>query len=224
MASRGVFDTRQGVKEAGSPAGSRLLHERRQRAERGVSLLETVVTAGLLVAVAGLSMPMLTATRHQQHVTSAARYLAGRIMLARADAARSGAAVGLRFVTRDGRVFFRSYRDGDGDGVRTADIGSGVDLPVGEESAIGDLFEGVRFALGAAVPQVGSTAPVGPDADPVRFGRADILSVTPLGTASSGTLYLRSREGHQVAIRILGATARVQHHAFDHRSGQWRIR
>ena len=215
---------RRAGKEAGSPVGSRFRRVRRQPAARGASLLETVVVAGLFIAVAGLSMPLLTTARHQQHVASAARYLTGRIMLARADAARSGATVGLRFVTRNGQVFFRSFRDGDGDGVRTADIGAGVDLPVGEETAIGDLFKGVRFALGAAVPQVGSSGPAGADADPVRFGSSDILSVTPLGTASSGTLYLRSREGHQVAIRVLGGTARVQHHVFDYTAGRWRIR
>ena len=219
-----TFVTRHGEREAGSPAGSRLPGARRRPAERGASLLETVVAAGLLVSVAGLSMPMLTAARHQHLVASAARYLAGRIMLARAEAVRSGSAVGLRFVNRDGRIFFRPYRDGDGDGVRTSDIGSGVDHPLGEETAIGDLFDGVHFALGAAVPQVGSTGPAGTDADPVRFGVADTLSLTPFGTASSGTLYLRSREGHQVALRVLGATARVQHHVFDFRAGRWRIR
>ncbi len=204
--------------------GSRLWRTRRGSAERGASLIEAVVTAGLFVAVAGMSVPMVTAARHEQRAASAARYLAGRVVLARADAARTGAAVGLRFDTREGRVFFRAYRDGDGDGVRTADILNGVDRPVGDETAIGDLFEGVRFNLGAAVPQVGSTTPAGADADPVRFGAADILSVTPLGTASSGTLYLRSREGHQAALRVLGATARVQHHVFDFREGRWRIR
>ena len=183
-----------------------------------------VVAAGLFVTVAGLSMPMLTVARHQQQVASAARYLGGRIMLARADAARSGATVGLQFVNRDGQVVFRPYRDGDEDGVRTADIGSGVDRPVGEEIAIGDLFEGVRFSLSAAVPEVGSTAAAGDGADPVRLGVADILSVTPLGTATSGTLYLRSREGHQVALRVLGATGRVQHHTYDFQTGRWRIR
>lgn len=219
-----MFVTSRVGKEAGSPAGSRLRVARHRPFERGASLLEAVVTAGLFVAVAGLSMPLLTSARHQQQVTSAARYLAGRIMLARADAARSGATVGLRFVTREGRVFLRSYRDGDGDGVRTADIAGGVDRPVGEETAIGDLFEGVRFALSASVPQVGSTTPAGAGADPVRLGASDILSMTPLGTASSGTLYLRSREGHQVAIRVLGATARVQYHVFDFAAGRWRIR
>ena len=36
------------------------------------------------------------------------------------------------------------------------------------------------------------------------------MSFTPLGTASSGTLYLRGRDGSEYAVRVLGATGRTR--------------
>ena len=203
------------------PAGTPAL---RQPHERGATLLETVLAACIFVVVVGMAVPLVMAARHEQRLQAAASYLTGRIMLARADAARKGMAIGLRFVTRSGGVGFRSYLDGNGNGVRTADIRSGLDPPLETEMRIGELFGGVRFALSPVVPALGATRPAGAGADPIRLGASDILTVTPLGTATSGTLYLRNREGHQAAVRVLGATARVQIHRFDFQTRRWTAR
>ena len=192
--------------------------------ERGATLVETVIAAGIVVAAVGISLPLLTAGRHEQRVIDAARFIGGRIMLARAGAARRGASVGIRFTAGANGIVFRSHLDTNGNGVRTADIVRGVDVPLDAAVRIGDRFAGVHFGLSPAVPAIGATTPAGPGADPVRLGAGDLLSVTPLGTATSGTLYLRSREGHQAAVRILGATARVQIQQFDFPAGRWRIR
>jgi len=37
-----------------------------------------------------------------------------------------------------------------------------------------------------------------------------LLSFTPVGTASSRTLYVRGRDGSQYAVRVLGATGRTR--------------
>lgn len=190
--------------------------------ECGATLFETVVATGIIVIAAGVSVPLVNANLQEQRVIDAARYMSGRFMLARASAARQGRSVGMRFTT-DARGFrFRTYVDMNGNGIRTSDIAGGIDLPVDEETRIGDHFKGVRFELGAATPPIGATASAGTGADPVRLGASDILAVTPLGTSTSGTLYVRSREGHQAAVRILGATARARVHQFDLRTGTWR--
>ena len=192
--------------------------------ERGATLVETVVAAGIVVLTVGISVPLLSTGRHERQVIDAARFISGRIMLARASAARRGAAVGIRFTSGTNGVRFRSFVDTNGNGIRTSDITAGVDLPIDVEASLGEHVNGVRFGLSPAAPAIGATTPAGSGADPIRLGAGDILSVTPLGTATSGTLYLRSREGHQVAVRILGATARVQIHQFDFQTGDWRIR
>ena len=192
--------------------------------ERGATLVETAVATGVFVVVVGISVPLLTTGRHEQRVIDAARFMSGRFMLARASAARRGASVGIRFEADTDGVRFRTYVDTNGNGVRTSDITGGVDLPIEEETRLGDRFNGVRFELSPVTPAIGAAAPAGTGADPIRFGASDILSVTPLGTATSGTLYLRSREGHQAAVRILGATARARIHQYDFRAGRWRAR
>ena len=192
--------------------------------ERGATLVETVVAAGIVVVAVGISVPLAITGRHEQSAIDAARFVSGRIMLARATAAQRGAAVGLRFEDGANGVAFRSYVDMNGNGVRTSDITSGVDLPIDTETRLADHFNGVRFELSPAAPPIGAATPAGTGADAVQLGAGDILSVSPFGTATSGTLYLRSRAGHQSAVRILGATARVQVHQFDFRAGSWRLR
>lgn len=189
--------------------------------DRGATLAETLVATGIVVVAVGISVPFVTTGRHEQHVMNAARHVAGRIVLARAGAARRGATIGIRFTRNGERVALRSYVDGNGNGVRAVDIGNGIDTPIETETSLGDRFGGVRFELSPAAPAIGSSTPAGAGADPVNLGGSDILSLTPLGTATSGTLYLRSREGHQAAVRVLGATARVQVFHFDFQTGRW---
>ena len=45
--------------------------------------------------------------------------------------------------------------------------------------------------------------------NPVRLGGSNLLSFTPLGTATAGTVYVRGT-GLQLAIRIFGATGRTR--------------
>ena len=171
-----------------------------------------------------MAVPQLVTGRHEQQLLSAARYMRSRIMLARAEAAAAGAATGFLFVREDDAFMFRRYVDMNGDGVRTIDVVSGVDQPLGTGTRIGDLFAGVRFGLSPAVPPIGSRDAAGGGADPIRFGRSDILTLTPLGTATPGTLYLRSDRGPQAAVRVFGTTARVRLFTFDFASAQWRAR
>ncbi len=192
--------------------------------DRGATLAETLIGTGIVVVAVGISVPLVMTGRHEQRVMNAARHVGGQIMLARAGAARRGAAVGIRFTGVGYGVAFRSYVDGNGNGVRTVDIERGIDTPVGVATRLGDRFAGVRFELSPAAPAIGDSTPAGSGADPVHLGASDILSLTPLGTATSGTLYLRSREGHQAAVRVLGATGRVQIFQFDFQAGRWRPR
>jgi hypothetical protein len=79
----------------------------------------------------------------------------------------------------------------------------------------------MSFAIGASVAPVGTDAPAGLHADAVRLGASDLLSFSPFGTATSGTVYLRSRGGRQYAVRILGATGRVRVLEYSHETGKW---
>jgi hypothetical protein len=55
----------------------------------------------------------------------------------------------------------------------------------------------------------------------LRIGATPLLSLSPLGTATSGTLYIRGRDGTRMGVRILGATGRTRLLRYDPRSGAW---
>ena len=45
--------------------------------------------------------------------------------------------------------------------------------------------------------------------DPIQFGSSDLLSFSPIGTATAGTFYLAG-EGAQAAVRVTPGSARVR--------------
>ena len=84
--------------------------------------------------------------------------------------------------------------------------------------AIAAMFPGADVAVGAAVPSPDGGALHG---GAVQFGASDLVSFTPAGTASSGTVYVRSQGGRQYAVRVAGATGRTRLLRFDAGTGRW---
>ena len=129
---------------------------------------------------------------------------------ARSYAVVHAATTALRFDESGPTVTFQMFVDGDGDGIRTADIAARIDVPVGGASALADLFPGVTIGV---APEVGT--------DAVRIGTSNLLSFTTLGTATSGSIFLLGTDGTQLAIRILGATGRTRLERYDPSTRQW---
>lgn len=204
-----------GVRGAGSTRGAP------GAADRGMTLVDAVVSLGVVTVLAGAAVPFFAAAREGPEVMAAARYLAAQAMLARSRALQHGAAVGLRFERDDDGFRFAMHVDGDGDGIRRADALSGVDRRLGAAERLREVYPRVRFELDPELPPVASSAPAGANADPVRFGSGDTLTFSPLGTATSGSLYLRGQAGSQCALRVLGATGRIRLLCFDRAAGAW---
>jgi glutamate synthase domain-containing protein 3 len=57
--------------------------------------------------------------------------------------------------------------------------------------------------------------------DPVKLGASNLLSFTPLGTSTSGSVFVRGRDGSQFAVRVLGATGRARVLRYVPHSGEW---
>jgi hypothetical protein len=162
--------------------------------------------------LAAAVVPSSLATMERSRATTATRYLAGRMSLARAEAVKRSAYVGLRFEEdQSAGIAFRTFVDGNRDGVRTRDIASGVDVPIEMPIRLSDLFPGVAIALSDRS---------GPR-DPVQVGSSNILSFAPVGTATSGTVYIRGRDGTQLGVRVLGATGRTRILRYEPRTDRW---
>lgn len=179
------------------------------RHRNGFTLVEIMFVLGVSATLAGIAVAQTTVTLDRSRALGATRFLAGRMGLARAQAVARSATVALRFEEGPDGVTFATYQDGNGNGVRTADIQAGVDRMTEAPMSLADLYPGVAIALDAVSGTGG----------PVQIGSSRLLSFTSLGTATSGTIYVRGRDGSQYAVRVLGATAKTRVLRFDASSG-----
>ena len=187
--------------------------------DAGITLVELAVALTIVTMLAALSAPLVAHAIDEGRARHAAGFLASRLRLARQRAVTSSASVGLVFDRVGSAWTFRVCEDRNGNGIRRAEIDAGVDRcpegPYWPET----MFAGVRVAVDAALP--------GPDgeagsADPVRFGASDIASFSPLGSCTSGSVYLRSARDAQYLVRVAGVTGRTRILRFDPVGSTWR--
>lgn len=166
-----------------------------------------LLLAGLL---AGTAVPGTAGARRRAEARGAARLLVTRMRLARVQAVTRGASVALRISAGPNGPVMAAFADGNGNGVRQADILAGLDPRIDADVAIADLF-----------PRVGPGSADGTPPEPQPPGTFDLFSFSPVGTASSGTVYLQAGPTAQVAVRVLGATARVRVLERHPLTGRW---
>jgi len=176
--------------------------------DTGFSLLEMVAVLALIMITIGIAAPALKAYSVESHLLGAGRVFKWEFLKARSIAIRSGVQTAIRFeVATDGRDEYSTYSDGNGNGVLAAEIASGVDHRVSGPLPLSGNAPGVRVGIlpGLRGPD---GEPLDP-ADPIKFGRSNMLSFSPLGTATPGTFYLAG-EGVQAAVRVTPASSRVR--------------
>ena len=189
--------------------------------DRGFSLVEALVVLAIVLVMAAVAIPPFRAHFAEAHLVGAGQQFKSQFRLACSAAIRSAAYTAIRFERRDdGSVWYAVYQDGDDDGVRSADIRSGRDRRVSGPFPLWGGLPGVRVGINPGIPALpperGELS-----GDPVRFGSSDMLSFSPLGTATPGTFYLAGDAG-QAAVRVTGGSARVRLMVW--RSGRWRER
>lgn len=159
-----------------------------------------------------MAVPQALVSLDHSRGAVAVRYLSGRMALARMQAVTRSATIALRFQEDSRGITFEIFQDGNRNGVLTRDIQRRVDFSIEPPTRLWELFPGVVIGL----------APGSPGTAPVQLsGRSSLLSFTPSGTATSGTVYVRGRDGTQWAVRVLGATARARVLRFDPRTQKW---
>jgi hypothetical protein len=116
--------------------------------------------------------------------------------------------VALVFVADADTYAVAAYGDGNGNGVRTLDITAGIDPLIEAPVRFSDLFPHVSLFLS--------------DPAAARAPEATVLmSFSPIGTASSRTLYVRGRDHSQYAVRVLGVTGRTRLLRYVDATHQW---
>ena len=188
--------------------------------ESGLTLLELLFTAAIIVTVLAIGLPATADAIDSLRTASAARYLAGRVHLARMEAVKRSTNVGLKFEAVGDDYAFAAYVDGNANGIRTLDIRSGVDALLMPPERLADNFPSVRFGLMPGVPEV--DGPAAAERGGVRIGSARILTLGANGTATAGTLYLHGRR-LQFAVRVFGVTGRARVLRYDAASRTWTV-
>ncbi len=194
-------------------------------------MLELLVVVALVGLFAVFLVPRLLLLSSSTRVDLAASEVMGTLRQTRSFAIARSAHVGVKFYPGamtgplPGRsVRYRLYRDGDGDGVRTADIRSGVDPPVSPMRQLVHVGHTVRFGIPAGLRPRDPGSPsrrLARLGDPIRFNRSDIASFGPLGGSTPGSLYLT--DGRSLAVvRVYNRTGKVRILRYDVPKDRWR--
>jgi prepilin-type N-terminal cleavage/methylation domain-containing protein len=189
---------------------------------RGYSLLELLMAMTIMVIIGGAAIPLAYSSVDRSRTVAAAGYLAGRMATARLEAVRRSACVAIRFVQQADGYWMQTFVDGNRNGVLTRDITSGIDLPLTPTERLDNHFSGVEFGI---QPNVTGIDP-GPfnSSDPIQIGSSTLLSFSPTGSSTSGTLFIRGLRGNQFAVRVLGATGRTRILEFNFAGNLWLTR
>lgn len=177
----------------------------------GLTSIELLV--GLAVAGALLAATATGAFQLQSAlaVRSAAAELSAGFLRARAYALTKGISVALKFRKDGGRWEWALFRDGNGNGVRNAEIASGVDRSLGLAIVWprADVIPGIL--KGTPVPDPGSPgSTLDRLDDPIRFNSSDLCSFSPLGESTPGSVYLWDGRDRMAVVRVFGRSAKVR--------------
>ena len=172
----------------------------------GAAYVEVIIALALVAAMTTSAVPVTGAAIDASRARNASGFLAARLRLARQHAATRSASTGVVFDLTGSGWTIRVCTAGNGNGIRRADIAAGTDTCAEGPFSLAQQFPGVEVGVDARLP--------GPDgepgsADPVRFGRSNIASFSPEGTATAGTVFLRTKCS-QYAIRVNNVTGRTR--------------
>jgi Tfp pilus assembly protein FimT len=162
--------------------------------------VEALLVCAIVAVVTSVAVPVSVAGVNRARGWAGARFVAARLVQARAQAVGKGRAVALRIEGDGAYASLATFSDANRNGVLTREIEDGTDPLLAAPVRLAALFPGVIVS-----------AETGPR----------LLSFSPDGTATSGSVHLQSRDGSRFAVRILGATARVRIERWVDTRGVW---
>jgi hypothetical protein len=185
--------------------------------------VELVVVLALAAALVATATAGAFQLQSALAVRSAAAELATTFFRARAYALTRGVTVGIKFRKDGGRYEWALYRDGNGNGVRTVEIASGVDRSLGLalEWPRRDVLPGIL--PDGLVPDPGSPGRrLDRPEDPIRFNNSDICSFSPVGESTPGSVYLWDGRDRMAVVRVFGRSAKVRTLYYFRGEKSWR--
>ena len=189
---------------------------------RGATLIDLIAATALVVIVTAIAVPVVGGAMERERTMVGTQFLAGQLQRARLAALRRAVPVAVRIEIVDDRTSLRLFMDGNGNGVLQKDIDKGLDPPLSPLHWVDEQARDVSLRINQPIVDAGGSGALEAGDDPLRIGNSALLTFSPLGSATSGTLYVAAQRGPQMAIRVFGATGRVRVLLFDAPTGQWR--
>jgi type II secretory pathway pseudopilin PulG len=191
------------------------------QSDLGTTVVELLVVLLVVAVLVALSAPVAASVIDASRARHAASFFSSRFRLARQQAVGLGVNVGVVFDQNGGHWSVRVCRDGTRNGVRRTDIQSGADPCFDGPYQVDELFPSVEVVVD---PQLRGPGGEPGSADPVRFGTADLVSFSPVGSCTAGSLFLRSRAGTQYVVRVGGVSGRIRVLWYETAIAGWRER
>jgi prepilin-type N-terminal cleavage/methylation domain-containing protein len=188
----------------------------------GFTLLEIVVVVAIIGVIALCAVPSFANYRRRASIIAAADELRGIFRLVRSRAIARNRNAGVKFTqTNKGEWQYTIYDDGNGDGVRNADINSGVDRRVSGPSIVMPSFHLATIGLLPIVVKDPDGDKLQPTASAVQFGRSTIASFSPTGSGTPGSIYLIDGAGQLFCARVYGPSGKVRLLRWNPVPGKW---
>jgi hypothetical protein len=176
-----------------------------------MTLAELLVALILSIFALLLAAPGVLALKESVALRSAVHETTVAFFRARMYAISRNRNVGLKFRRNGDRWEWALYADGNGNGVRTAEIVSGVDRSLGIYFpwSRNDVLPGIMTVT--RVPDPGSPGLyLDRIDDPIRFNNSDICSFSPMGESTPGSVYLWDARDRMAVVRVYGRSAKVR--------------
>ncbi len=189
-------------------------------------MAEMLVVLALTAIALAVALPAAANLRADGRCAAGARYMVGTFRKLRSQSVALRKHRGVYFFRQNGGWVFSTVEDGNGNGLRTAEVRSGTDPvlegPIRLEDMLGTVRPGFPFAAVRQLPpRSGFLADLD---DPVKFGRSDIISFSPLGRSSSGTLYLTDGVDRLYAVVLYGPSTRMRVWRYRRSDRRWEMR
>ena len=189
---------------------------------RGTSLPELLTVFAIIGLISLVAIPALSSIHRRKVTRAAAAEIRGIFALTRSQAIARARNVAIKFTQAGSDWQYATYVDGNGNGVRNADIASGKDrmvLPwrkVLQGSGIGRI----GFPT-YSVPDPDTGKAVPPHASPVRFNQSTLCSFSPIGESTNGSIFLTDGSDNVAMVRVYGLDSRIRLFTFDRATGKW---
>ena len=187
----------------------------------GAAFVDIIVATLLCFLLAAIAVPVIGGTLDRERTIIGAQFLAGQLQRARLGSLKRGRSVAVRVEVIEDRTQLRLFMDGNGNGVLQRDIDRGIDVPLTPAGWLDDQARDISLRINQDVTEVSGSATLERGDDPLRIGNTSLVTFSPLGSATSGTLYVAAHTGPQMAVRVFGATGRVRVLIFDAPTRQW---